>query len=428
MFIKAGTRNQTFKELEDTKMTIKIGLQQNGSIYTINKNGTTYTAKDNDGDGKLTRKDGKIDGITNADWSSIESAQSQVSTPEKNNNKKNNNCASIPFQSGGNIWSYDTMYAGNTISYPTDALSASNDTSVWNYASSVANMPGMLSGMFSQMNAYMQKMENQNMLAYMEMMNSISSGTKTNKTDKEKTESKDEDERETISKEDLAAAKKENERLKAELEEMKKVRSHRDTLKDTSSFDASVERIAEKLRNKMKGWNISSIFGNVGNDKAVADTVNEIKPENVVEVMEYYKKNICDKNRMGDDFNLIESIYDDFTDEKYTTKIAAIENALVARAQALIDKYGENTAITPEDIAQFKSDVAANLDADGYHITGDSTPIATTFENFKVLLQNAEGGVDKVIVKKPESATTEAPVSQSTSETQTEAEKEKEKK
>lgn len=350
--------------------------------YRINANGKTYV-------GKLAEE--TTSSTTTTSSSSSTARPSLFINPSM-------------YQTSGDTWSYDTAWMGRTLSYPSTPMSVKNDKDVWDFANQVDNMPGQLGALGSQLYSITQMFQANTMQNLMNLFNNISSGTTTTtgggtvpKEDKLSDSSKK-----------IEALEEKLKKLQKELEDKYTVKSYRDKLKDKTVFDSNVIDISEKLRNGMKGVNLSSWFGTTGDDKVVNDALNDVNEKNVVEVMDYYKSEFCDKGLMGNDYNLIESIYDDFTDNwtgtKYSPKINLLRDAFANRAQGLIDKYGEKAGITEEEIAQFQAAVSKNKDADGYHITGDSTPIARTFEDFKNRIKDIEGSMEKSTVKKKDDA------------------------
>ena len=368
-----------------------IRIVKTGSdTYSVTKDGKTYTAKDTDGDGKLTAKDGGIE-LSSAEWNAVVGAQSN---PVKSAKSSSVSVFSSQYEPAENIWQYDTHYAGRTISYPMDSLAAFNDSQVWNYANSVNNGWNTWLMQMHKLTDFLKAYDAETMKLWAEIfkIKPKTEVTETEKTEKEKEKQKTEDT------EEITKLKKEVEQLKKELTERSTVKSYRDSLKDTGEFDMKVQNIAEKLKDGMKGINWLGVFGNVGGDKRVADAMNEITPENVVEVMEYYKTEICDKGYMGDDYNLVESIYDDFNGKKYKSKISHLETALTQRAEALIADYGEKCPITQAEIDKFKADVESKK--------GDSEEIPKVFEDFKNRLKKAEGGIERKITPKKKDETT----------------------
>lgn len=395
-----------------------IRVVKTGSdTYSIIKDGKTYTAKDVDGDGKLTKADGNSIGLTDNEWADV--TQVQVNTSQS----RSTSVFTSPYVNSNDLWSYDTMYAGNRISYPTDALSAHNDSMVWKYADGVANMPGMLVPQMNGMMGMLQSIQNSNMQMYMKMIQQMSStltggatatGTSTGTT--------------TNTDEKTKKLEEEIAKLKKEVEESKTVKTFRDDLKDTTSYDSKVTNLVEKLYTKMDGANLSSWFGNIGNDKAVGDALREVNSKNIVEVMDTYKTTICDEGKMRNDYNLVESIYNDFEGEKYSPKITQLMDALVERANALIAKYGDKIALTQQDVTKFKTDVTINKDKGRSFWGDDGSLISHTFEDFKDKLKDAEGSTDVTVVKPTVATTTQTSSSTTTSSTTSSTEKTEEEK
>lgn len=380
-------------------MAIDKVVKTDSSTYSVVKGGTAYTVKVNEGD-KLTKQYAGNLPFTESEWASIEASQS---TPSQTSNSVS--VFSNPYQSSGNIWQYSPCYFGNTISYPETPMSAMNDRAVWQFADSVTNMPAMLGGTMNSLNALLQKMQSEQAEMMKKLFEKISSGTQTDKKDNDsKTEDKsDSTAKSEVSASDLEKLKIDNERLKKELEEANRVKSYRDTLKDNSAFDRKVNDIVERLYKGMKGANWSSIAGEVGNDKKTSDAVNEISAKNIVEVMEKYKNEKCisgDGGYMGNDFNLIESIYEDFSGEKYTKKIDHLRDTLSQRARNLIAQYGDKSGITEDDIAEFESEVKNNMNDSFLHKWGwggDCEKLKWAFENFKEKIKSAEGSADRTV-------------------------------
>lgn len=378
-----------------------IRIVKTGSdTYSVIKDGKTITAKDTDGDGKLTAKDGAI-GLSQEEWTAVVKAQSN---PVKSTNSSSASSVSVfssQYEPAENIWQYATNYAGRTISYPMDSLAAYNDGQVWNYVNSVNNGWNSWLMQMNKLTAFLKAYDAETMKLWAEIFKTPT----TTVTETEEAKKKKETAEDT---EAVKKLKEEVEKLKKELEERSTVKSYRDSLKDTGEFDLKVQTIAEKLKEGMKGLNFLGMFGNVGGDKRVADTMNDITAENVVEVMEYYKTEICDKGYMGDDYNLIESIYDDFSGKKYTSKIEHLKNALADRATALIADYGEECPISAAEIEKFKADVDAKK--------GNAAEIPKVFEEFKNKLKKAEGGIDRKITpeKKEETTTTTTKTTETT--------------
>ncbi len=380
-----------------------IRIVKTGSdTYSVMKGGKTFTVKDTDGDGKLTQNDGGL-ALSTEEWAAVTKAQENAIKAQNSSSRTASvSVFSSQYEPPENLWQYDMHYAGRTISYPMDPLAAYNDGQVWGYVNSLNTGWNSWLAQMNKLTAFLNAYNNDTMKLWAELFKTTPGASVSEQEESKKTSTETSEESE-----ELKRLKEENERLKKEIEERNTVKSYRDSLKDTGEFDLKVQTIAEKLKEGMKGLNFLGIFGNVGGDKRVGDTMNEITPENVVEVMEYYKTEICDKGYMGDDYNLVESIYDDFNGKKYTSKITHLKNALVQRAEALIADYGENCPITQEEIEKFKADVDAQK--------GSAEAIPKVFEEFKNKLKRAEGGVERrVTPAKNEEETTETTVTTTT--------------
>ena len=167
----------------------------------------------------------------------------------------------------------------------------------------------------------------------------------------------------------------------------KEDKSYRGSLKDPTTFDSKAYSLAQTMHDGMKGWNI---LGSWGDDAKVVDAIMDVDSENVVEVMENYKESFT--SDMHGDYNLIESIYCDFSGEQRQNLINHLKDALVVRAEKLLntkDKDG-NVVVDPR-ITQFIEDVKSNM--------GDMNKLKHTFENFKDVIRAAEGTKDKRITK-----------------------------
>lgn len=384
-------------------------VKTSSDTYSVIKDGKTITAKDTNGDGKLTAEDGPI-GLSKNEWTAVIDAQTKSvkSTARTSSASASTSVFSSQYEPAENIWQYATNYAGRTISYPSDSLSAYNDGQVWNYANSVNNGWNSWLMQMNQLTSFLSEFDASTMKLFSQLFAGSAAGASSSATSSSSSStggsSAAVDETDAVKK-----LKEENEKLKKELDESKKIKSHRDSLKDTGEFDLKVQTIAEKLKEGMKGLNFLGMFGNFGGDKRVGDAMTEIAPENVVEVMEYYKTEICDKGYMGDDYNLVESIYDDFSGEKYTSKISHLQTALADRAYALINDYGEKCPISADEIEKFKAAVEANKK--------DGTALPKIFEEFKNKLKKAEGGLERKITteKKEETIETSTTTTETTS-------------
>ncbi len=384
-------------------MAIDKVVKTDSNTYTVTKGDATYTVKVKDGD-KLTKKYAGALPFTDAEWASIEASQNQnASSPVTS---KVSLFSSSMYQPSINAWSYNPCHFGNTISFPETPMSAANDRAVWQFEDNINNMPMILGGTMNTLNTMLQRMEAEQAEMLKKLFESISSNTKISKDDKtEKPDGGSEhSEKTSIStSKDLESLLKENERLRNELAEANRVKSYRETLKDNTIFDRKVNDIVERLYKGMKGANYSSVMGEIGNDKKTSDAVNEISSKNVVEVMDKYKETICfnnDGGYMGNDFNLIESIYEDFSGDKYTTKINHLKDALVQRAKSLIAQYGDKAGITEDDVAEFEDAVKNNMNDTFWHkwgVGGDCEKLKWAFENFKEKVKASEGNEYDVV-------------------------------
>lgn len=377
--------------------------------YKITANGKTYA-------GKLVE-----------DGADKETAQTDSSKTSTSASTKTSLFTAPQYQRGLNNWQYNLTNCGS----PSDTISVDNDNQVFQYENKANNIGAQYALMGQQMTSFLDAMNAQKMSWIEQLMNNISSGnTQTKSKTKSKTEAADDN-----TTEELKKALADLDKMKKELEEAKKVKPHRDTLKSTIDFDNKVENITQKLRNGMSGGNLSSWFGDTGGDKEVKDALDEVDSKNVVEVMETYKTKFCDTQEMGNDNSLVESIYDDFTDNwtgnKYSPKIDLLRDALMQRAQQILDKHGEESGITAADIAAFKGAVETNKDAGGFHF-GSAGKLPKIFEDFKDKIKASEGTTDTIAVKpkdktetdKDNATTTSTTSSTSTDKTAEEKDKE----
>lgn len=386
-------------------MAIDKVVKTDSSTYTVTKGDTTYTVKVKEGD-KLTKKYAGALPFTESEWAAIEASQNQQNTSSSPVSSKVSVFSSPSmYQPSINAWSYNPCHFGNTISFPETPMSAANDKAVWQFEDSVNNMPMILGGTINTLNAMLQKMESEQAEMLKKLLENISSNTKishdgddSDGADKADKNDNDKSKNSSIStSEELEKLQRENEKLKRELEEANRVKSYRETLKDNTVFDRKVNDIVERLYKGMKGANYSSVMGEIGNDKKTSDAVHEISSKNVVEVMDKYKETVCfnnDGGYMGNDFNLIESIYEDFSGDKYSSKINHLKDALTQRARALIAQYGDKAGITEDDIAEFESNVKNNMNDTFWHKWGwggDCEKLKWAFENFKEKVKSAEG-------------------------------------
>ena len=144
-------------------------------------------------------------------------------------------------------------------------------------------------------------------------------------------------------------------------------------------------------------------------DKLFNDTLQDIDEKNVIEVMEAYKENYAPKMQafgfFGDsDYNLIDSIVDDFSGKERDKHIKYIGNLLINRAKALTDKKDEkgNVIEDPkvEEFRKLLESYVLGLDDDS------KEDIDYKFENFKDWIRELEGTQNKRIIMDTNAHTT----------------------
>lgn len=180
---------------------------------------------------------------------------------------------------------------------------------------------------------------------------------------------------------------------KVEKQEEKPKTSYRDTLEDPLNFDIQNERLAKALYAAMDGpgtW-----------IKDFNNAMNEIDEKNVVEVMETYKENYAPKMKSfgffgSSDYNLIDSIIDDFSGDELKGHLTHLKDALVNRAKALTDTVDEDgNEVENAKVTEFKNTVASLIGKD------DDTSkdnLIKAFEKFKDFIREMEGTTNKRII------------------------------
>ena len=139
--------------------------------------------------------------------------------------------------------------------------------------------------------------------------------------------------------------------------------------------------------------------------------MHRISADNVVEVMEAYRENYAPHmksfNFFGSkDYNLIDSIVDDFSGEALNKNISYIGNALIERAKALTDKKDKDgNVIEDPRVTAFKDAVKEYTEAKSHK---DEDAIKYTFEEFKDWLREIEGTKNQRIIMDTNADTTAA--------------------
>ncbi len=152
-------------------------------------------------------------------------------------------------------------------------------------------------------------------------------------------------------------------------------------------FKQGVDAAVDGYKNGLIGW---------GTDYTQLDAGQAaLNSDNVIEVWDQYYKQVG----VNQGETLVDSLYNDFddwTDGVFTTggasRFTAIADALVERANSLLDKYGEESGLTQADVDQFKSDFDS-INDDNY----DSKKqfISDTFKNFVAKIKQAEAKLVK---------------------------------
>ncbi|MBS4759460.1 MAG: hypothetical protein KHX03_02025 [Clostridium sp.] len=152
-------------------------------------------------------------------------------------------------------------------------------------------------------------------------------------------------------------------------------------------FKQGVDAAVDGYRNGLIGW---------GTDYTQLDAGQAaLNSDNVIEVWDQYYKQVG----VNHGETLVDSLYNDFddwTDGIFTTggasRFTAIADALLERANNLIDKYGDKSGLTQADIDKFKSDFDS-INDDNY----DSKKqfISDTFKNFVAKIKQAEAQLVK---------------------------------
>ena len=106
------------------------------------------------------------------------------------------------------------------------------------------------------------------------------------------------------------------------------------------------------------------------------------------------------------DYNLIDSIVDDFSGEALNKNISYIGNALIERAKALTDKKDKDgNVIEDPRVTAFKDAVKEYTEVKNYE---DEDSIKYTFEEFKDWLREIEGTKNQRIIMDTNADTTAA--------------------
>lgn len=152
-------------------------------------------------------------------------------------------------------------------------------------------------------------------------------------------------------------------------------------------FKQGVDAAVDGYKNGLIGW---------GTDYTQLDAGQAaLNSDNVIEVWDQYYKQVG----INQGETLVDSLYNDFddwTDGVFTTggasRFTAIADALVERANGLLDKYGDKSGLTQADVDKFKSDFDS-INDDNY----DSKKqfISDTFKNFVAKIKQAEAQLVK---------------------------------
>lgn len=328
-------------------------------------------------------------------------------------------------------WQY-SFFAGpgkSSLSYPVDTLSFQNDMALRSFVDSTYNMVPQIQTFYT--NA-MKKLQDIYQQFYTEMQSKIRQEQPAKET-QETPETEDDtnidpthdDEKAEVVEETVVPVETEEPEKTAEeepaktetVEEPEKTeepdkpeetdkntggdKSYRGSLEDKSTFDEQNEKHAKALYRAMHGPGTK--------DKLFNDTLQDIDEKNVIEVMEAYKENYAPKMQafgfFGDsDYNLIDSIVDDFSGKERDKHIKYIGNLLINRAKALTDKKDEkgNVIEDPkvEEFRKLLESYVLGLDDDS------KEDIDYKFENFKDWIRELEGTQNKRIIMDTNAHTT----------------------
>ncbi len=147
-------------------------------------------------------------------------------------------------------------------------------------------------------------------------------------------------------------------------------------------FQQGVDAAVDGYKNGLIGWGTDYDQLNAGQAALNSD--------NVIEVWDKYYKTVG----VNHGETLVDSLYNDFddwTDGVFTTggasRFTAIADALIERANSLIEKYGDKSGLKAEDVQKFKNDFDS-INDDNY----DSKKqfISDTFKNFVNKIKQAE--------------------------------------
>lgn len=328
-------------------------------------------------------------------------------------------------------WQY-SFFAGpgkSSVSYPVDTLSFQNDMALRSFVDSTYNMVPQIQTFYT--NA-MKKLQDIYQQFYTEMQSKIRQEQPAKETqetpeteddtnidpthDDEKAEVVEEtvvpvETEETEAPEEPAETEPDETEIVEEPEKPAKPeetdpntgndKSYRGTLEDKSTFDEQNEKLAQSLYEAMHGPGTK--------DKRFNDTLQDIDEKNVVEVMEAYKENYAPKMQafgfFGDsDYNLIDSIVDDFSGKELDKNIKYIGELLINRAKALTDKKDENgNVIEDPKVQEFRKLIESyvlGLDDDS------KEDIDYKFEDFKDWIRELEGTQNKRIIMDTNAHTT----------------------